>query len=435
MSKSTLAVIGCGKLGAPLVACLAHAGHTVIGIDTNQELIQNLKANKITWSEPNLVEYLEKYKSQISFESTYSHTFNEVTTTFIIVPTPSTRSGEYSIDFVLAAMKSIGDKLNKINFDTHTIVIVSTVMPGDTEGRITSTLNESLGKKSERVSICYSPEFIALGSVIKNLQNPDSILIGQPNEKAGSELQELLLSIVVNQPKVLRMTTTEAEIAKIAINSYVTTKISFSNQISEICERVPGASAENVLRAIGADTRIGISYLKQGTSYGGPCFPRDNRAFAKYAENLGINLNIAHATDDVNNRQQARLVTILNKVAPDARNILIVGMSYKKDTDVYEESPALKFINENTTYNYFVFDDHVSKVYDYNRLTFVTEKKLTENNLSIDVAILFVPSDSYAKIPEYLADDALLIDFWGNWSGYRNSKSKAYLKIGEYIAY
>jgi UDP-N-acetyl-D-mannosaminuronate dehydrogenase len=121
-------------------------------------------------------------------------------------------------------------------------------------------------------------------------------------------------------------------------------------------------------------------------------------------------------------------------VAPDARNILIVGISYKKDTDVYEESPALKFINENTTYNYFVFDDHVSKVNGDDRLTFVTEKKLTENNLSIDVAILFVPSDSYAKIPEYLADDALLIDFWGNWSGYRNSKSKAYLKIGEYIA-
>lgn len=434
MSKSKLAVIGCGKLGAPLVACLAHAGHTVIGIDTNQDLVQNLKANRITWSEPNLAEYLDKYKSQIAFESVYSDAFNEVITSFIIVPTPSTTSGEYSIDFVLAAIKSIGEKLNQISFDNHTIVIVSTVMPGDTEGRITSTLNESLGKKSERVSICYSPEFIALGSVIKNLQNPDSILIGQPNEKVGSELQELLLSMVVNQPKVVRMTTAEAEIAKIAINSYVTTKISFSNQISEICERVPGASAENVLKALGADTRIGISYLKQGTSYGGPCFPRDNRAFAKFAENLGINLNIAHATDDVNNRQQARLVTILNKVAPNARNILIVGMSYKKDTDVYEESPALKFINESTTYNYFVFDDHVSKVYGGDRLTFVTEKKLTENNFSIDVAILFVSSDSYAKIPEYLADNVLLLDFWGNWSGYRNSKSKAYLKIGDYIA-
>lgn len=434
MSKSKLAVIGCGKLGAPLVACLAHAGHTVIGIDTNQDLVQNLKANRITWSEPNLAEYLDKYKSQIAFESVYSDAFNEVTTSFIIVPTPSTSSGEYSIDFVLAAIKSIGEKLNQISFDNHTIVIVSTVMPGDTEGRITSTLNESLGKKSERVSICYSPEFIALGSVIKNLQNPDSILIGQPNEKAGAELQELLLSMVVNQPKVLRMTTAEAEIAKIAINSYVTTKISFSNQISEICERVPGASAENVLNALGADTRIGISYLKQGTSYGGPCFPRDNRAFAKFAENIGINLEIAHATDKINDRQQSRLIKILNKVSPSARNILIVGMSYKKDTDVYEESPALKFINESQNYNFFIFDDHVSKINGDNEITFVTEEKLKDKSLLIDVGILFVPSGSYEKIPDCLDDNVLLVDFWGNWSNYRNSKSKKYLKVGEFIA-
>lgn len=433
MQQRKLAVIGCGKLGAPLVACLAQAGHSVLGIDTNFNLIQNLKANKITWNEPNLVEYLEKYKSQITFDSTYCEAFNEVTTSFIIVPTPSSNSGEYSIDFVLAAVKSIGKKLSQLNFESHTIVIVSTVMPGDTEGRIANALSESVGENSEKVSICYSPEFIALGSVIKNLQNPDSILIGQPNEKTGSELEELLLSMVVNKPKVLRMSTTEAEIAKIAVNSYVTTKISFSNQISEICERVPGTSAENVLSALGADSRIGISYLRQGTSFGGPCFPRDNRAFAKFAENIGINLEIAHATDKINDRQQSRLIKILNKLRPSARNILIVGMSYKKDTDVYEESPALKFINESQNYNFFIFDDYVSKINGDNEITFVAEEKLKDKSLLIDVAILFVPSGSYEKIPDYLDDNVLLIDFWGNWSEYRNSKSKKYLKVGEFI--
>ena len=433
MNQRKLAVIGCGKLGAPLVACLAQAGHSVLGIDTNLNLIQNLKANKISWNEPSLIEYLEKYKSQITFESTYTNAFNDVTTSFIIVPTPSSSSGEYSIDFVLAAVESIGEKLSQLNFDTHTIAIVSTVMPGDTEGRITNALSKSVGQKSEKVSICYSPEFIALGSVIKNLQNPDSILIGQPNEKTGSELEELLLSMVVNKPKVLRMSTTEAEIAKIAVNSYVTTKISFSNQISEICERVPGTSAENVLSALGADSRIGISYLKQGTSFGGPCFPRDNRAFAKFAENIGINLEIAHATDKINDRQQSRLIKILNKLRPSARNILIVGMSYKKDTDVYEESPALKFINESQNYNFFIFDDYVSKINGDNEITFVAEEKLKDKSLLIDVAILFVPSGSYEKIPDYLDDNVLLIDFWGNWSEYRNSKSKKYLKVGEFI--
>ena len=434
MNKKKLAVIGCGKLGAPLVACLAQAGHSVIGIDTNVDLIQNLRANIITWNEPNLVEYLDKYKSQIRFETTYSDEFNEVTTTFIIVPTPSNKSGEYSIDFVLSAVKSIGEKLNQISIDTHTIVIVSTVMPGDTEGRITQALNESAGKNSGKISLCYSPEFIALGSVIKNLQNPDSILIGEPNDRAGMELQDLLLSMVLNTPKVLRMRISEAEISKIAINSYVTTKISFSNQISEICEKVPGASAENVLNAVGTDSRIGISYLKQGTSFGGPCFPRDNRAFAKFAKNIGISLDIASATDNINNRQQTRLFKILNKMAPKAKNILIVGMSYKKDTDVYEESPALKFINESKNYNFYIYDEYISKIKDEEKMTFLTLEKLKENNIKIDVAILFVPATSYEKIPDYLIDNVLLVDFWGNWNGYRSSESKRYLKVGEYIA-
>jgi UDPglucose 6-dehydrogenase len=434
VNKKKLAVIGCGKLGAPLVACLAQAGHSVIGIDTNFDLIQNLRENKVTWNEPNLVEYLDKYKSQIRFESAYGDEFNEVTTSFIIVPTPSNKSGEYSIEFVLSAVKDIGEKLNQINIDAHTIVIVSTVMPGDTEGRITKILKESAGKNSGKITLCYSPEFIALGSVIKNLQNPDSILIGQPNEKTGLELQDLLLSMVVNTPKVLRMKISEAEIAKIAINSYVTTKISFSNQISEICEKVPGASAENVLSALGADSRIGISYLKQGTSFGGPCFPRDNRAFAKFAENIGINLEIARATDNINNRQQARLIKILNRVAPKARNILIVGMSYKKDTDVYEESPALKFMNESKKYKFFVLDDHISNIQGNKELTFVTQEKLKETSISIDVACLFVPSRTYEKIPDYLPQNVLLVDFWGNWSKYRNSNSLKYLKVGEFIA-
>jgi UDP-N-acetyl-D-mannosaminuronate dehydrogenase len=109
-------------------------------------------------------------------------------------------------------------------------------------------------------------------------------------------------------------------------------------------------------------------------------------------------------------------------------------MSYKKDTDVYEESPALKFINESAHYNFFVFDDHISKIQGNNVVTFVTEEKLKEKSLPIDVAILFVPSDSYEKIPNYLLDGVLLVDFWGNWGEYRNSETKKYVKIGEFIA-
>lgn len=431
MTKEKIAVIGCGKLGAPLIACFARAGHSIIGIDTSSKLVEKLKINQIDWCEPGLTEALGKYRDLISFDTKYNEKFNEVTTSFVIVPTPSNETGEYSLEFILSAVEDIGKKLSQSIFKSHMIVIVSTVMPGDTEGRIFQKLRESAGSNIDKISICYSPEFIALGSVIHNLQNPDTILIGQPDEKNGEKLQTLLLSIVLNKPKVLRMKITEAEIAKIAINSYVTSKISFSNQISEICEKVPGTSSVNVLDAIGSDSRIGQSYLKQGTSYGGPCFPRDNKAFAKFASSIGVFLDLAYATDAINNRQNDRLISVLKKVAPNARNILMVGVSYKKDTDVTEESPALNFITKNTDYNLFIYDDNVKNTATLINVSYASLSEVMNNSLDIDVAILFVPSSSYESIPKLLRNNVVLIDFWGNWDQYRNSKDLKYLKIGE----
>ena len=433
MTKEKIAVIGCGKLGAPLIACFAQAGHPVLGIDISSKLIEKLRMNRIDWREPGLIEALGKYRNLISFDTTYNQEFDEVSTSFVIVPTPSDETGEYSLQFVLSAVEGIGKKLSQAIIESHIIVIVSTVMPGDTEGRIYQKLYESAGSNIDKISICYSPEFIALGSVIHNLQNPDTILIGQPNDKIGDKLETLLLSVVQNKPKVLRMKIVEAEIAKIAINAYVTTKISFSNQISEICEKVPGISAVNVLEAIGSDSRIGQSYLKQGTSYGGPCFPRDNKAFAKFASKIGVSLILALATDEINNRQNDRLISVLKKIAPNASNILIVGISYKKDTDVIEESPALKFINKNTDYNLFLYDENVKTTLILNNVSNIELVDISDQSLDIDVAILFVPSNSYEDIPKYLNSNVKLIDFWGNWDQYRNTENFSYLKIGEYV--
>jgi len=431
MVSEKLAVIGCGKLGAPLVACLAKAGHSVVGIDINENLIQNLKSRKILWQEPNLINYLETYKDLINFTSNFDENLQEVTTSFIIVPTPSDSNGVYSIDFVLSAVKNLCEKINETIFESHTIVIVSTVMPGDTEGRITDAVKLAVGEKFERFKICYSPEFIALGSVIYNIENPDMILIGQSDETVGSKLEKILSSMTVNTPIVLRLTTAEAEIAKIAINSFVTTKISFSNQISEICENFSNTSSVNVLKAIGTDSRIGNSYLKQGTSYGGPCFPRDNRAFAKFAESLGISLDLALAADSINNRQNQRLSQLLNKIVPTVKNILVVGFSYKPDTDVYEESPALSFIKSNLDYQIYVLDEHIKGAKNLDSIKFIENSDLSR--VKIDVAILFVPAVAYSAIPNDLDEGVILIDYWGLWSKYKNLESNNYIKIGDYL--
>ena len=293
-SKSRRAVVvGCGKLGAPLVACLAEAGHEVTGIDLNSTLIASLSKFEISWNEPGLQELLRTSKSRVSFQNDFKGGFRGSDITFIIVPTPSLSDGNFSNEYVLSAIKAIATELSAEKISEHLIVIVSTVMPGSTSGIVKETLEKNLTVKNHQIRLAYSPEFIALGSVIKNMHYPDLVLIGESNPGDGELLQEISLSIAKNDPKVFTLTTEEAEIAKIAINSFVTTKISFSNQISEICEKTPGASASKVLKAIGTDTRIGNSYLTAATAYGGPCFPRDNRAFAKYASDLGYKADLA----------------------------------------------------------------------------------------------------------------------------------------------
>jgi UDPglucose 6-dehydrogenase len=429
-TQKNLVVVGCGKLGAPLVACLANAGHKVVGIDVSKELIENLDAGVVTWNEPGLAELITKNKKNIIFQENYDGAFKNTEATFIIVPTPSVASGEFSNKFVLDAVSKVGKELANTLQTKHLVVIVSTVMPGSTQGEIKKALHNAAGSVAKSVKICYSPEFIALGTVIKNMQFPDMVLIGEEEKDSGDLLAEISLSIVKNQPNVMRLSISEAEICKIAINSFVTTKISFSNQISEICERTSGASAQRVLLAIGADSRIGRSYLSAGTGFGGPCFPRDNRAFRKYSNSLGVDADLSIATDSINVRQDQRIIRLIEaKVTPGSK-ILVVGLSYKPDTDVIEESPAVAFIEKALQAGYLVdaVDDHVKNLQTTHALKIFTPDSLETSDYS--AAILFVPSKSYIDIPRILDSETKLIDLWGLWEDTFNHD---YTRLGDFF--
>jgi UDPglucose 6-dehydrogenase len=428
--KRKLVVVGCGKLGAPLIACLANVGHSVVGVDLNKELIQNLDAGIVTWNEPGLEQLLTMHKENMRFQSTYQGAFEGSEATFVIVPTPSIESGEFSNRYVIDAVTKIGYELSNSLKSQHLVVIVSTVMPGSTQGEIKHALQSAAGGVSGLINICYSPEFIALGTVIKNMQFPDMVLIGEEEKDSGDLLAEISLSVAKNKPSVMRLSISEAEICKIAINSFVTTKISFSNQISEICENTPGASAQRVLQAIGADSRIGRSYLSAGTGYGGPCFPRDNRAFHKYARSLGVDADLSMATDAINVRQGNRIIRIIEGELPPASKILVVGLSYKPDTDVTEESPALAFIANAQRAGYTVdaVDDHVQNLQTDQKIQIFTSESLPKSNYS--AAILFVPSGNYTNIPLQLSSETKLIDLWGLWE---NSQNHDYIRLGDFF--
>src|SRR6185436_6624269 len=224
----------------------------------------------------------------------------------------------------------------------HLFVCSSTTTPGAMDAVLIPMLERELGGICGRdFSVCYNPEFIALGDVINGLLDPDLVLIGESDPGSGAALEELYRQYNRNQPRIARMSIISAELTKISLNSYITLKISFTNQLRLISEQFPKADIHAILDAIGSDSRIGKKYLRAGLSYGGPCFPRDNRLLAYTAKQLGLEAPLAEASDRVNEASKEQLLAqVVGKVSK-ADTIAVLGLSYKPDTYIVEESAGL----------------------------------------------------------------------------------------------
>lgn len=336
-----ISVIGLGKLGAPLVAVLADKGHTVTGADLNEQFVVAINERRAPVDEPGLQDCINRAGDRLRATTDVGQATLESDVTFIIVPTPSTAGGVFTNKYVLAAVEEIGRALQR-KTGYHLVVVTSTVMPGSTGGEIRETLERSSKRTlGDTLGLCYNPEFIALGSVIANTLRPDFVLIGESDARAGDLLEAIHHSMCENAPPVRRMNFVNAELCKISVNTFVTTKISYANMLAEICERLPGADVDVVSAAIGADSRIGTKYLRGATGYGGPCFPRDNVAFTALAQQVGAPADIAVATDRINRHQIERLSGIVMRQAAKPARIGILGLSYKPDTGVIEESQGV----------------------------------------------------------------------------------------------
>ena len=224
------------------------------------------------------------------------------------MPTPSDPVDKtFSLRNVMLAAEKIGAALRKKQ-GWHLVVLSSTVMPGSTGGKLLPALEAYSGKKcGAGFGLCYNPEFIALGSVIRDMLNPDMILIGESDERSGDILERLYIGVCDSNPHIRRMNHVNAELTKISVNTFVTTKISYANMLAQVCETLPGADMDVVTSAIGCDSRIGQKYLKGALGYGGPCFPRDNLAFSALARANGVQPILAQATHELNQSQAPRL--------------------------------------------------------------------------------------------------------------------------------
>ncbi|QDU70795.1 UDP-glucose dehydrogenase family protein [Mucisphaera calidilacus] len=337
-SVQSVAMIGLGRLGAPIAACLAAGGFRVVGVDLKRETVEAINRRRPPVFEPGLEAMLGRVDDRLTATDDLAGAIRQTDASFVLVPTPSETDGSFSLDYVLAACEEIGEALRDLD-RWHLVTIVSTVMPGDTSGAIQHTLERTSGKTcGEGFGLCYSPEFVALGTVIRDYLNPDMLLIGESDPRSGRTLASIYKAVVETDPPVSRMSFVNAEIAKISVNAYVTAKITFANTLAGICERVPGADVDAVTQAIGLDSRIGRKYLKGGIGYGGPCFPRDNAALAHVARAAGAIADFPETVDAVNRQQVDRMTAQALAVIPPQSKIAILGLSYKPQSDVVDES-------------------------------------------------------------------------------------------------
>ncbi|MFC1485565.1 UDP-glucose dehydrogenase family protein [Candidatus Latescibacterota bacterium] len=338
---TNFSVVGLGKLGASMAAAIADRGFKVIGVDVNHRAVDSMNAGHAPVQETDLEKTIIRNKERLSATLSHQEAIVNSDVSFVVVPTPSDEKGAFSLQYAAWACKEIGRSLYEKD-SYHLVVLTSTVLPGSTRYGLLPVLErESRKKCGKDFGLCYSPEFIALGSIIHDFLNPDFTLVGEFDKKSGALLETCYKKIMVNNPPCKLMSIENAELAKIALNTYVTTKITYANMLADLCERIPGGDVDVVTEALGTDTRIGIKYLKGAFGYGGPCFPRDNVALSYFARTLGTKADIAEATHFYNKAMVGKIVEKLKKEIHHGDTVAILGLSYKPYSHVLEESQGV----------------------------------------------------------------------------------------------
>lgn len=358
--------VGLGKLGLIFAHILANNGCKVLGFDNNFEIENDIKKN-IKSTEPKLNFLINKNKKRFFFTKKIKEAVDETNCTFIIVPTPSKKNFEFDNKYIINTLDNICSCLK--NKKKYLINITSTVNPGSCDYFIKYIENKFDLRHGKQFILTYNPHLIALGSIYKNVLYNDLVIIGSNLSEGHIILKRIYKNIYKkNIDKLKFLSLKEAEIAKIAINSYVTMKISFTNTISQIADVENNINVSKILNAIGADERIGKKYLELGALFSGPCFPRDNLNFTHYLKKNKLKSYIPEAIDRTNNSQIRRYVNFFDKYKKYLKGkitIGICGLNYKENTNLAEKSPGEQlFKYYKKKYPIVVYDD-IKPLTDY----------------------------------------------------------------------
>ena len=334
-----ISVIGTGYVGLVTGACFAKLGNKVICVDIDERKIDLINYGKSPIYEEGLEDILNKYKERIEATNDYRYAIENSDITFICVGTPSKEDGSLDLSFIRESAREIGLQLKKKK-NWHLIVVKSTVLPGTTRDIILPILEEYSDKKvGVDFGLAMNPEFLREGVAVKDFLNPDRIVIGFYDDKSRKILRELYKDFSC---PILETSLSAAEMIKYASNAFLATKISFINEIGNMCKKI-GIDTYEVADGMGLDKRIGRSFLDSGIGWGGSCFPKDLAALKVWAEKNSLEAKILNSVIEVNEEQPLRLVEILKKYIPNLKekNIGILGLAFKPNTDDIRESRAI----------------------------------------------------------------------------------------------
>jgi len=337
-----ISIIGCGYVGAVTGACFAALGHDIVFVELDPGKIAAINAGKAPIYEPGLDELLQKHSSRITATDDLADAVCHTEVTFICVGTPSSQDGSIDLTYVRSAAAEIGRVL-KEKRDYQTVIVKSTVLPGTAEGVVLPILEAESGKRGfVDFGLASNPEFLREGSALADFFTPDRIVIGASDDRSRRLLEELYSPI--DCPKMITAIPV-AEMIKYVSNAFLATKISFANEIGNICKQM-GIDTAEVFRGVGMDHRINPAFFQSGIGFGGSCFPKDVRALIAKAEEVGVEPKILKDVIEVNEEQPLKLLELLTAHVPDLdrKTIGLLGLAFKPNTDDVRESRAIPIV-------------------------------------------------------------------------------------------
>ena len=342
-----IAIVGTGYVGLVTGTCLAEVGLEVVCVDIDEKKVEKLKKGECTIYEPGLEEMLEQNikKGRLKFTTSLPSVIDDVDVIFSAVGTPPDEDGSADLSYVLDVARTVGQHLNK-----YVLFVTKSTVPVGTAKLVRQTVQAELDKRDVNIEfdVASNPEFLKEGAAISDFMKPDRIVVGVESEKAEEIFKMIYKSFVLNGHPVIFTDIASAEMIKYAANSMLATRISFMNDIANLCEIV-GADVNMVRKGIGSDSRIGGKFLYAGIGYGGSCFPKDVKALIKTADDKGYSLDLLKSVEKINDRQKEVLFHKLNRYYKGnlaGKNIALLGLAFKPNTDDMREAPALVLIDK-----------------------------------------------------------------------------------------